>query len=143
MQNAGGRKAHPFFVNAAEITGIPVSNLVGSLRHGVVTGTQKFSGYSDTIIDEVIDRADVFILIKEIADMSSFLIDLLGQCVQRQRLCIVLCDEIQQDAHDLAFIVSFLWLKICKNLGEELFCQLFLLVLAADVSVRVELQDLL
>ena len=71
--------------------------------------------------------------------MSGFLIDLFGQCVQRQRLCIVLCDEIQQDAHDLAFIVSFLGLKICKNLGEELFCQLFLLVLAADVSVRVEL----
>lgn len=116
---------------------------MSGLCHSVVAGTQKFSGYSDTIIDEVIDRADVFILIKEIADMSSFLIDLLGQCVQRQRLCVVLCDEIQQDAHDLAFIVSFLWLKICKNLGEELFCQLFLLVLAADVSVRADLQDLL
>ena len=116
---------------------------MSGLCHSVVAGTQKFSGYSETIIDEVIDRADVFILIKEIADMSSFLIDLLGQCVQRQRLCVVLCDEIQQDAYDLAFIVSFLGLKICKNLGEELFCQLFLLVLAADVSVRVDLQDLL
>ena len=112
---------------------------MGSLRHGVVTGTQKLSGYSDTIIDEVINGPDVFVLIKEIADMSGFLIDLLGQCVQRQRLCIVLCDEIQQDAHDLAFIVSFLWLKIRENLGEEFFRQLFLLVLAADVSVRVEL----
>lgn len=112
---------------------------MSGLCHSVVTGTQKLSGYSDTIIDEVIDGADVFVLIKEIADMSSFLIDLFGQCVQRQRLCIVLCDEIQQDAHDLAFIVSFLWLKICENLGEEFFRQLFLLVLAADVSVRVEL----
>ena len=30
-------------------------------------------------------------------------------------------------------------MKICENLGEEFFRQLFLLVLAADVSVRVEL----
>lgn len=112
---------------------------MSGLCHSVVAGTQKLSGYSDTIIDEVIDGADVFVLIKEIADMSSFLIDLFSQCVQRQRLCIVLCDEIQQDTHDLAFIVSFLWLKICENLGEEFFRQLFLLVLAADVSVRVEL----
>ena len=80
-----------------------------------------------------------FVLIKEIADMSSFLIDLLGQCVQRQWLGVMLGNKIQQDAHDLAFIVSFLWLKICENLGEEFFRQLFLLVLAADVSVRVEL----
>ena len=116
---------------------------MSGLCHSVVAGTQKFSGYSDTIIDEVIDRADVFILIKEIADMSSFLIDLLGQCVQRQRLCVVLCDEIQQDALDKAIIVSFIRLEICKNLGEELICQHFMLVLEAEVSDRVDLQDLL
>ena len=75
--------------------------------------------------------------------MSRFLVDLLSQCVQCQRLGVMLGNKIQQDAHNLALVVSFLGLKICKNLGEELFCQLFLLVLTAYVSVRVELQDLL
>ena len=32
---------------------------MSGLCHSVVAGTQKLSGYSDTIIDEVIDGADV------------------------------------------------------------------------------------
>ena len=51
---------------------------MSGLCHSVVAGTQKLSGYSDTIIDEVIDGTDVFFFFFEIEDRSSFFIFLLG-----------------------------------------------------------------
>ena len=72
-------KAHPPFINTAEIAGILITHQTCRLRDCIVTGTKQLSGNLYPVIDQIVNRPNPFIFEKQVANASRFFIYILSK----------------------------------------------------------------